>query len=124
MGNHLPVADTDRLLSDSALVLCSQVISLSTPRKSGLRFLKYWLYGSNDGEGKGFLTKSSPEEILAWSDDHDRDFVAIRGESDGDSSGDVWTSKIVTALLRLCTPGRGKVCLLGTLYDPAINGLR
>jgi hypothetical protein len=105
---------TDRLALDSALIKCSQIISLSPSRKSGLTFIRSWLYGGEDGEGKGFISESADVETLTWSKEHKMDFVTIRSESERD----IWTSVVVTNCLKIWhgSLGRWKVCSPCALY--------
>lgn len=92
---------------DTALVKCNQVKSLSKPRKSDLKFIRKWLYGQQDGEGKGFITQSGNVELLTWSEDHDKDFTAVNG----DTERDIWSSRIVEIILAVwhTTCGRRRV---------------
>lgn len=95
------------LLLDTALVKCNQVKALSEPRKSDLKFIRRWLRGSEDGEGKGFIKKSGDVELLTWSEDHDKDFTSV----DGNAERDIWSSRIVKIMLAIwhSTCGRRRV---------------
>ena len=106
---------TDRLALDSALIKCSQITSLSTAQKSGLKFIGNWLYGGEDGEGKRFIANSTDVETLTWSEEHKKDFVTIRNESERD----IWTSMVVTKSLKVWhgTLGRWKVFSPCAVYE-------
>ncbi|CZR56646.1 uncharacterized protein PAC_06535 [Phialocephala subalpina] len=92
------VLDKIRLKLDeynTALVKCNEVKSLAKPRKSDLKFIRKWLYGQQDGEGKGFITKNGNVELLTWNEDHDKDFTAVNGNTERD----IWSSRIVEVIL-------------------------
>jgi hypothetical protein len=78
-----------------------------------LDFIRKWLYGGEDGEGKGFIGKLKTVATLTWSEDHGKDFVAMKSESERD----IWTSMIVTKILNIWhrTLGRWKVSSTCTL---------
>ena len=83
--------------ADSALAKYSQVVAMSSPRDTSLAFIRSWLYGSNNGEGKAFINKGGNiVETLTWSEKtHKDDFVSIANSAERD----IWTLKIVTVLV-------------------------